>query len=69
MLSYLHQRQGRVVDRTTLLRNVWGYDEDGYGSNVIEAVIRTLRKQLGDRAAAIETVRGVGYRFTLRSEG
>lgn len=62
VLSYLRQRDGRVVDRASLLRDVWGY-EDG-GSNVIEAVVRSLRRKLGDRAPAIETVRGVGYRFT-----
>jgi hypothetical protein len=62
LLSYLHERQGRVVDRTSLLRDVWGYEDAG-GSNVLEAAVRSLRKKLGDRAAAIETVRGVGYRF------
>jgi DNA-binding response OmpR family regulator len=41
---------------------VWGYDDAG-GSNVIESVILSLRRKLGDRANAIETVRGVGYRF------
>jgi DNA-binding response OmpR family regulator len=32
-------------------------------SSGIEAIVRSLRRNLGDRAAAIETVRGVGYRF------
>lgn len=66
VFSYLYQRQDRVVDRTSLLRDVWGYDEDDAGSNVIEAVIRSLRRKLGERATAIETVRGVGYRFRER---
>ena len=50
------------MERAVLLRDVWGYDYAG-GSNVIEALITSLRRKLGDRAAAIETVRGVGYRF------
>lgn len=62
VLNYLHQRQGRVVERPALLRDVWGYDYAG-GSNVIEAIVRSLRKKLGDRAAVIRTVRGIGYRF------
>jgi hypothetical protein len=43
-------------------RDVWGYEWTG-GSNVVEVVISSLRKKLGDRAAALETVRGVGYRL------
>ena len=50
------------MERASLLRDVWGYDYAG-GSNVIEALVKSLRRKLGDRASAIETVRGVGYRF------
>ena len=62
VFSYLHQRKGTVVERADLLRDVWGYEYGG-GSNVIEANVRSLRRKLGDRAASIETVRGLGYRF------
>jgi hypothetical protein len=62
VLSYLHQRQGKVVERSDLLRDVWGYEDSG-GSNVIEANVRSLRRKMGDRADSIETVRGLGYRF------
>jgi DNA-binding response OmpR family regulator len=62
VISYLYQRKGTVVERSELLRDVWGYDYAG-GSNVIEANVRSLRRKLGDRAASIETVRGLGYRF------
>jgi DNA-binding response OmpR family regulator len=63
VISYLQQRKGHVVERAALLRDVWGYDYTG-GSNVIEANVRSLRRKLGDRAGAIETVRGLGYRFS-----
>ena len=62
VLNYLYQRRGTVVGRADLLRDVWGYEDDG-GSNVIEANIRSLRRKLGDHADEIETVRGIGYRF------
>ena len=62
VFKYLFERPGDVVERASLLRDVWGYDYAG-GSNVIEALVKSLRRKLGDRAAAIETVRGVGYRF------
>lgn len=62
VMNYLHQHQGRIVDRRALLRDVWGYDAPG-GSNVIEALVRSLRRKLGTRASVIQTVRGIGYRL------
>ena len=62
VFNYLYERPGRIVERSALLRDVWGYDYAG-GSNVIEALIKSLRRKLGDRASSIETVRGLGYRF------
>ena len=63
VLQYLHERDGRVVGRAALLRDVWGYDWSG-GSNVVEVVISALRRKLGDSAGSLQTVRGAGYRFT-----
>jgi len=63
VLQYLHEREGRVVSRAVLLRDVWGYDWSG-GSNVVEVVISALRRKLGDSAGSLQTVRGAGYRFT-----
>jgi two-component system alkaline phosphatase synthesis response regulator PhoP len=62
VLQYLHEREGRVVGRAALLRDVWGYDWSG-GSNVVEVVISALRRKLGDRAGSLQTVRGTGYRL------
>jgi DNA-binding winged helix-turn-helix (wHTH) protein len=61
VLHCLLRNEGRAVRRTTLLKEAWGY-EDPAGSNVIEAVIRSLRRKLDKHAGAIETVRGLGYR-------
>jgi hypothetical protein len=62
VMSYLYQRRETVVERSDLLRDVWGYADAG-GSNVIEANVRSLRRKLGSHASSIETVRGIGYRF------
>ena len=51
---------GQVLTREQLLDHVWGYDFDP-GSNVVDVYVGYLRKKLGSQA--IETVRGVGYRF------
>jgi Transcriptional regulatory protein, C terminal/AAA ATPase domain len=65
VMEYLSRRPGEAVSRADFLENVWGNAFHG-GSNVIDAVIRGLRKKLGNRAAVLETVQGVGYR--LRGE-
>jgi two-component system alkaline phosphatase synthesis response regulator PhoP len=60
LLFYLASRKGKVLDRQTLLNEVWG-------SNIyvidrtIDVHIRKIREKLGDDY--IETVKGVGYRF------
>jgi hypothetical protein len=58
---YLYRRKGRTVTRASLVENVWGWKQTG--SNVVEAVVRSLRKKLGSRKSAIETIRGSGYRY------
>lgn len=62
VMEYLQRHAGQAVPRISLLENVWEQSYDG-GSNVVDVVIRALRKKLGDRASVIETVQGVGYRL------
>lgn len=62
VMRYLSEREGKPVPRADLLRDVWGYDFQGT-SNVVDVVVRSLRKKLGQRAGTIETVRSIGYRF------
>ena len=63
VMHCLWQRPGKAISRVDLLQEVWGYEYDGGGSNVVDSVIRSLRKKLNGHAAAIETVSGLGYRF------
>jgi hypothetical protein len=63
VLRHLQRRQGVAVTREELLREVWGHRWTGANSNVVEAVVSGLRKKMGDRATALETVRGIGYRL------
>ena len=62
VFHYLSQNDGKAISRDRLLDDVWGLSYHG-GSNVVDVVIRALRKKIGPRADMIETVRGVGYRF------
>jgi DNA-binding response OmpR family regulator len=62
LLRYLAARPGRVFTRTTLLREVWGYDFYG-GTRTVDVHVRRLRAKLGpSHEHLVETVRGVGYR-------
>ncbi|MEM7137883.1 MAG: alpha/beta fold hydrolase [Myxococcota bacterium] len=67
VLRHLIVHCGEVVSRDALIDRVW--EQKFSGSNVVDAVVRTLRKKLGPWAPSIETVVGHGYRFSAwRSE-
>ena len=63
LLLELIQNRGRVRTRDQLLDRVWGYQFDGY-ARTVDTHVRRLRQKIGEEYAdAIETVRGIGYRF------
>jgi len=62
VFRYLIEREGKAVPREDLIRDVWGHKFD-VGSNVVDAVIKGLRKKLGKMSESIETVAGFGYRL------
>lgn len=64
VLEFLLRHAGNVVSKREILDHVWDYEFEG-DSNIVEVYIRYLRKKVDipfDRAA-IETVRGFGYRL------
>ena len=65
LLKLLVTNSGRAFTREQLLEKIWGYEYFG-DTRTVDVHIRHLRMKLEadrDLAAAIETVRGVGYRF------
>ncbi len=56
-------RRGRVQTREMLLSDVWGIDAD-ITSRTVDTHVKRLREKLGQIGERIETVRGVGYRFS-----
>ena len=66
VMRYLVARQGEAVARIELLNDVWHLKFD-VGGNVVDAVVATLRKKLGNLGGVIETVHGHGYLY--RSPG
>ena len=64
VLHYLMRHGGDVVSRTQVLQGVWDAHYDG-DSNVVDVYIGYLRRKIDQPfgRAAIETVRGAGYRL------
>jgi DNA-binding response OmpR family regulator len=65
LLTALASRPGRVLQRETLLREVWQTDWEG-SVRLVEAHMSNLRRKLqaaGLSSPSIRTVRGVGYRL------
>jgi two-component system phosphate regulon response regulator PhoB len=63
LLVTLHDRKNRVQSRTALLDDVWGIQAD-VTTRTVDTHVKRLREKLGAAGDYIETVRGVGYRFT-----
>jgi len=64
VLEYLMRNRGTVVSKRDVLDNVWDFDFEG-DPNIVEVYVRHLRNKVDrpfDRAA-IETLRGAGYRL------
>lgn len=63
LLHGLMLRPGRVMTRDQLLEEVWGSDIT-VTTRTIDTHLKRLREKLGAAGDLIETVRGVGYRFS-----
>jgi len=66
LLTCLVMNKGKVMSREKILNNVWN-DEVLVIDRVVDVHINSLRKKLRSASKAIETVRGIGYKF--REEG
>lgn len=65
LLYTLMASPGRVIAKSDLFVDVWGYDFIG-GTNLVEVTIRRLREKIEtdpSRPTHILTVRGTGYKF------
>jgi len=62
LLEYLLRNKGRVLSRTQIIENVWGYDFSP-GTNIVDVHIKSLREKVnkGFERQLIHTVRGTGY--------
>lgn len=60
LLTYLAHERGRILSKTQLLTQVWGYED--YDPNLVEVHVSALRRKLEEHGPRIlHTVRGFGY--------
>ena len=64
LLECLIRMPGKVLSRTRILEQVWGYSADPL-TNVVDVYIRQLRRKIDDDCdlKLLKTVRGFGYKL------
>tara|TARA_B100000902_G_scaffold185704_1_gene178106 strand:- start:785 stop:1480 length:696 start_codon:yes stop_codon:yes gene_type:complete len=67
LLKHLINRKGRVQTRDQLLEDVWGYSSN-VTTRTVDTHIKRLREKLGSVGDHIQTIRGVGYRFSRNTD-
>ena len=67
LLRQLVDRRGRVQSRDQLLSDVWGYSAD-VTTRTVDTHIKRLREKLGAMGKYVQTIRGVGYKFSRTPE-
>ena len=63
LLRQLVDRRGRVQSRDQLLSDVWGYSSE-VTTRTVDTHIKRLREKLGTMGKYVQTIRGVGYKFS-----
>lgn len=62
LILYLCEREGKILERATLLEKVWGYNS-AVNSRTLDTHIKRIRSKIGVYAGHITTLRGVGYKY------
>ncbi len=63
LLFHLSEKRNQILDRTLILKKIWG-DDDFFNARSMDVFITKLRKKLKkDRSIQIVNVRGYGYKL------
>jgi two-component system, OmpR family, response regulator len=66
LLEFFMRMPGKLLSRTRILEQVWGYSSDPL-TNVVDVYIRQLRRKIDDAhdLKLLKTVRGFGYKLDI----
>jgi len=64
LLTYFIKNKDIALSRENILNNVWNYDYFG-DARTIDTHVKKLRAKLGDCGEYIQTVWGMGYKFSV----
>ena len=67
LLNKLVETRGRVQSRDQLLEDVWGYSAE-VTTRTVDTHIKRLRNKLGSMGKYVQTIRGVGYKFSRQPD-
>ena len=67
LLLYFIKNEGIVLTRDKLLDGVWGMDYFG-DLRTVDTHVKRLREKLLDYAYIIQTIRGMGYKFSFKEK-
>ncbi len=65
LLHYLVKNQNKVLNRERILSRIWQMNSDPQ-TNIVDVYISKLRKKLEQSDVFIQTLRGNGYRLSLK---
>jgi DNA-binding response OmpR family regulator len=63
LLGLFLENQNKPLNRSFILKEVWGYNDDMV-TRTLDAHVKRLREKMGSYGSFITTVRGVGYQFS-----
>lgn len=66
LLTYFAQRAYQVIDRESILNDIWGEDVHVY-SRSVDTHVSKLRKKINPVSDIIESIHGAGYKFNPTS--
>jgi DNA-binding response OmpR family regulator len=63
ILRYLASKNGSIISREEILKEVWKADSESTNDRTIDVHIRALRKKIPDLSRHILSIYGVGYKY------
>ena len=64
LLAYFMENQDIALSREKILNAVWNYDYFG-DARTIDTHVKKLRSKMGEKGSCIQTIWGMGYKFSV----